>query len=164
MGYLGCLFAWMHPVRHLGHRAQRAITPRPIRRMLRAKNVIVHPVGSVERAAFRSVDRAITPKRRRRRKQAPAPPLLPVEGLEELSALLNQLHSNNRSMADAIFDAQMAKASPEQRARWLPVIEAQRAGARVEFSPQGHVTGWWVGDVFHPIDRPHETHETWRLD
>src|ERR1700675_2088441 len=73
VGYLGCLFAWMHPVRHLGRSARRAVTPRPIRRMLRAKNQIVHPVNSAERAVFRSVDRGITPRRRRSRKLPSAP-------------------------------------------------------------------------------------------
>lgn len=68
MGNLGCLFAWMHPVRHLSRSARRAITPRPIRRVLRTKNQIVHPVSSAERAAFRNVDRAVTPRRKRKRK------------------------------------------------------------------------------------------------
>jgi hypothetical protein len=68
MGYLGCLMAWTHPVSHLGRRIRRAVTPRPIRRALRAKNQIVHPVSSAERAVFRKVDRAISPRKRRRRK------------------------------------------------------------------------------------------------
>jgi hypothetical protein len=68
LGNLGCLFAWMHPVRHMGRSVRRAVTPRPIRRVLRAKNQIVHPMSSAERAAFRAVDRAVTPRRRRRRK------------------------------------------------------------------------------------------------
>lgn len=71
VGYLGCLFSWMHPIRHLGRGVRRAVTPRPVRRMLRAKNQIVHPVSSAERSVFRSVDRAVTPKRRRRRKPLP---------------------------------------------------------------------------------------------
>ena len=76
MGYLGCLFSWMHPIRHTRRRVQRALTPRPIRRILRTKNQMLHPVSSAERSVFRAVDRAITPKRKRTRKiqsSAPAP-------------------------------------------------------------------------------------------
>jgi hypothetical protein len=54
-------------------------------------------------------------------------------------------------MADTILDAQMAAASPEQRARYMPVIQAQRAGARIEFSPDGNIVGWWEGKTFHPF-------------
>ena len=71
MGYLGCLFSWLHPIRHTGRRVRRALTPRPIRQALRAKNQIVHPVSSAERAAFRAVDRSITPKRKRKRTPKP---------------------------------------------------------------------------------------------
>ncbi len=56
MGYLGCLFSWMHPIRHTGRKVRRALTPRPIRGILRAKNQVVHPVSSAERAVFRAVD------------------------------------------------------------------------------------------------------------
>jgi tetratricopeptide (TPR) repeat protein len=73
MGYLGCLFAWMHPIRHTGRRIRRAVTPRPIRRMLRAKNQVLHPISSAERSVFRAVDRAVTPKRTRKRRQRAAP-------------------------------------------------------------------------------------------
>lgn len=84
MGYLGCLFAWMHPIRHTGRRLRRAVTPRPIRRLLRTKNQVLHPVSSAERAVFRAVDRAVTPKRRRKRLQpriasAPDSGLDPIE-------------------------------------------------------------------------------------
>lgn len=74
MGYLGCLFAWLHPVRHVSRRVRRAVTPRPIRSALRAKNQIIHPVESAERSVFRAVDRSITPRtpRRKSRQQAPA--------------------------------------------------------------------------------------------
>jgi len=76
VGYLGCLFSWMHPIRHTRRRAQRALTPRPIRRILRTKNQVLHPVSSSERAVFRAVDRAVTPKHTRKRQTrstAPAP-------------------------------------------------------------------------------------------
>lgn len=69
MGYLGCLFAWLHPVRHVSRRVQRAVTPRPIRRVLRVKNQIIHPVESAERSVFRAVDRSITPRGPRRKSQ-----------------------------------------------------------------------------------------------
>lgn len=75
MGYLGCLFSWLHPIRHTGRQIRRAVTPRPIRRLLRAKNQVLHPVSSAERSVFRVVDRAVTPKRKRqrRRRVLPAP-------------------------------------------------------------------------------------------
>lgn len=72
MGYLGCLFAWMHPIRYTGRRIRRAVTPRPIRRMLRAKNQVLHPISSAERSVFRAVDRAVTPKRTVKRRQGAA--------------------------------------------------------------------------------------------
>jgi hypothetical protein len=70
--------------------------------MLRAKNQIVHPVSSAERAAFRSVDRAITPRRTHTRKR-PAPN--PAE-LKRLSASVDQLGANSRTMADGLLDWQ----------------------------------------------------------
>lgn len=158
VGYLGCLFAWMHPVRHLARGVRRAVTPRPIRRMLRTKNQIVHPLRSVEGAVFRSVDRAVTPPRRRKRKPPATsganPTALPsrVDSLEKLSGSVNQLAASSRNRADDLLDAQMAAASPEQRARWMPVIKAQREGARIEFSREGHIVGWWEGKTFHPLE------------
>jgi tetratricopeptide (TPR) repeat protein len=83
MGYLGCLFAWMHPIRHTGRRVRRALTPRPIRRLLRTKNQVLHPVSSAERAVFRAVDRAVTPKRKRKRRQPRMSPA-PDSGLRQI--------------------------------------------------------------------------------
>jgi len=162
MGYLGCLFSWMHPVRHVGRQVRRAVTPRPIRRVLRAKNQVVHPVSSAERAIFRSVDRAITPRRKPSRKSGSSATASPkssadlkhVQGeLDKLSAQVDRMGVQFSSGVDAAIDAQMAAATPEQRARWMPVIQAQRAGARLQFSPEGHVIGWWVGNSFHPFER-----------
>jgi len=68
MGTLGCLFAWLHPVGHLKRSAQRAVTPRPVRRALGVKNRVVHPIESAEREVFRTVDRAITSRRKKRRR------------------------------------------------------------------------------------------------
>jgi len=66
MGSLGCLFAWLHPVGHLKRSVKRSVTPRPIRRALRAKNRVAHPVESAERDIFRAVDRAVSPRPKKR--------------------------------------------------------------------------------------------------
>jgi len=76
VGYLGCLLSWLHPVRHVGRRVKRAVTPRPIRRALRTKNQIFHPIESMERSVFRAVDRAVTPRKSRQRRSS-VPPMPP---------------------------------------------------------------------------------------
>lgn len=95
MGYLGWLFAWMHPIRHLSRRAKRSITPRPIRRALRAKDQILHPIESAERSVFRAADRAITPRKSRRKPQQP-----------RSERVGGQIAADNRVLASPIGSAQ----------------------------------------------------------
>ena len=74
---------------------------------------------------------------------------------DERSRLLAELEVRKRFGAaiDGALAGGMAASSPEQRARWLPVIEAQRAGARLEWDKDGQVLGWWEGATFRAVDR-----------
>ncbi len=151
-------------------------------------------MSSAERAVFRSVDRAITPRRRRRKSgpleanpkpvplKVPYPPprdlLDPTSMNAEVPEALADLRSRyqaeleaTRGLPDAMsrlqaevglrerfgaalgvtIDEWMAAATPEQRARYLPLIQAHRAGARIEFATDGHIVGWWEGKTFHPF-------------
>ncbi len=67
MGILRSLLSILHPVRTAKRKVKRAVIPRPIRRVQRAKNQVLHPVSSAKGRAIGAVDRAITPKRKRRR-------------------------------------------------------------------------------------------------
>jgi hypothetical protein len=66
MGILRSLLSILHPVRTAKRKVKRAVIPRPIRQVQRAKNQIVHPLSSAEGKIFGAVDKAITPKRRKR--------------------------------------------------------------------------------------------------
>jgi tetratricopeptide (TPR) repeat protein len=126
MGYVGCLFAWLHPIRHTRRRAQRALTPRPIRRVLRAKNQVLHPISSAERAVFRSVDRAITPKRKRKM-QPQQPPSADVINSADLAETRARVWAIERQARLRIERARLtpgqiaqAKALPQSHAPVQP--------------------------------------------
>lgn len=76
MGLLTSLFRLLHPLHYAKRRVKRALIPRPIRRAKWIAGGAVHPVSRtkyvVRRRVIRSVDRAISPKRKRprARKQA----------------------------------------------------------------------------------------------
>lgn len=70
MGLLTRALRFAHPIRSAKRSVRRAIIPRPIRQALSVKNAIAHPLSALEYQAIGAVDRAITPKRRTRIKQA----------------------------------------------------------------------------------------------
>ena len=67
MGMLTSLLRIVHPVRTVKRKVKRAVIPRPIRRVQRAKNQVLHPVSSANGKAIGAIDRAITLKRKRQR-------------------------------------------------------------------------------------------------
>jgi hypothetical protein len=70
VGVLGRIFRILHPVHYVKRRIKRAVVPRPIRRARWIAGGVVHPVSrvrySARRSVIRKVDKAITPKRKRR--------------------------------------------------------------------------------------------------
>lgn len=68
MGILRGLYDVLHPVRAAKYRVRRAVVPRGVRRVLRAEDIVEHPIESAEWRAFDDLDRAVTPRRRRRRR------------------------------------------------------------------------------------------------
>lgn len=157
MGNLGCLFAWMHPVRHLSRRARRAVTPRPIRRALRAKNQVIHPIESVERSAFRAIDRAVTPRKPRPKSQ-PSPPV-PVPPAENATmsdhATIDSLATGPRSNpAQLRIDPLFADAARLIAHRqWVSVswlmkrldISYSRAGRIMDQLEHHHIVSPYIG-------------------
>jgi hypothetical protein len=77
VGVLSRLFRILHPLHYAKRRLKRAIVPRPIRRASWIVGGVTHPVSrarySVRRSVIRGVDKAITPKRKRRLRAAAAP-------------------------------------------------------------------------------------------
>ena len=75
MGILSSFFRILHPLHYAKRRIKRAIVPRPIRRAKWIAGGVVHPISRVKystrRAVIRKVDKAITP-RKRKRPQRPA--------------------------------------------------------------------------------------------
>jgi hypothetical protein len=71
MGLLTSLFRLLHPLNYAKRRVKRAIIPRPIRRAKWIAGGVVHPLSRtkyvVRRRVIRSVDRVISPKRKRPR-------------------------------------------------------------------------------------------------
>jgi hypothetical protein len=81
------------------------------------------------------------------------PGIAPEAVLQEVSRLQAEVGLRERFGAalGVTIDEWMAAATPEQRARYLPLIQAHRAGARIEFATDGHIVGWWEGKTFHPF-------------
>jgi hypothetical protein len=58
-----------------------------------------------------------------------------------------------RKRFDVVLDSRLESGmTPEQRARYGPVIQAQRRGARLEFGSDGRLVGWWEDGSLHPFD------------
>lgn len=77
MGVLSRLFWILHPLSYAKRRVKRALIPRPIPRAKWVAGGVAHPVSrarySARRAVIRKVDKALTPKRKRRpRKSTPS--------------------------------------------------------------------------------------------
>jgi hypothetical protein len=70
VGVLSRLLRMLHPLSYAKRRVKRAIIPRPIRRARWAVGGVAHPISrakySARRAVIRKVDKALTPKRKRR--------------------------------------------------------------------------------------------------
>jgi hypothetical protein len=70
VGVLSRLFRILHPLSYAKRRVKRALIPRPIRRAKWVAGGVAHPVSrakySARRAVIRKVDKALTPKRKRR--------------------------------------------------------------------------------------------------
>jgi hypothetical protein len=70
VGILSTVLKMLHPLHYAKRRIKRAVIPRPIRRAAWVAGGVAHPVSrvkySVRRGVIRGLDKAITPKPRRR--------------------------------------------------------------------------------------------------
>ena len=70
MGLLTSLLRIFHPVRTTKRAVRRALIPRPVRKVYRTVKTVANPIssakGAVKYKAIGAVDRAITPKKRRK--------------------------------------------------------------------------------------------------
>lgn len=70
MGLLTSLLRLLHPIRSTKRTVRRAIIPRPVRKVYRTAKTAGNPISSVKGAvkyrAIGAVDRAITPKKRKK--------------------------------------------------------------------------------------------------
>lgn len=68
MGLLTTALRILHPVRTAKRSVKRAVVPRSIRKAQSQVLSVTHPIEHLEYKAIGSIDRAITPKRRRRKR------------------------------------------------------------------------------------------------
>lgn len=70
MGFLTSLLRLLHPVRTTKRAIRRAVIPKPVRKVYRTAKYVANPVSSVKGAvkykAIGAVDRAITPRKRKK--------------------------------------------------------------------------------------------------
>jgi hypothetical protein len=137
MGLLTKTLRIAHPVRSAKRSVKRAIIPRPVRRALRVKYTVMHPIGSLEYKAIGAVDRAITPKRRSRKRKttSSAQPKISTK------ALLTLADYGSRSRA-----AQIAAARQQLYQAALSiqgVVDRTLAQTTSPVKRQGLI-GWWL--------------------
>lgn len=78
MGLIISTLRVLHPVRAVRRSVYRAVVPRPIRRAQVLGGAIRHPMSEVRYQAIGVMDRAVTPRRGRRRNQTYSPLLYHV--------------------------------------------------------------------------------------
>lgn len=82
MGLITSTLRVLHPIRAAKRTVYRAVVPRPIRRAQVLGGAIRHPMSEVRYQAIGALDRAVTPRQRRRRRAtvSHAPGLLSADG------------------------------------------------------------------------------------
>ena len=146
MGFLTEVLRVLHPVRTAKRSVKRAVIPKPVRSVQHAVHTVTNPVGSLEGAAkyaaIGAVDRAITPKPKKRQRKAkgeatPAVAIHPATqaSKDELVAFLNEHLSDEvsrqlkpmpwESKADDVAGAAYAAAFPS------PGLRSQDEGSRI---------------------------------